>query len=172
MIMNKPSSVLKVLLIEDSDTDAFIIQNAIRDHKKNSECSRVETLKAGEEALEKGGIDLVLLDLGLPDTASPQDTYEQIKKWAVKVPVIIMTNLKDHELAKVMVQEGAADFLNKDTIVKNPKQIRDTIDFSVARHSVGKKLVTEKEKAEHESKEKDSVLRCFMGGYSINGSGK
>jgi len=170
--MDKKNSSLRILLIEDSDTDAFIIQNAIRNHKSEVQCTRVATFHSGEEVLEKGEADLVLLDLGLPDTVDPKDTYEKIKKWTSKLPVIIMTNLKDHELAQLMVQEGAADFLNKDTISNNPAHIRDVLDFSMARHSIGMKLLSEKEKVEQESKQKDTVLKCFMGGYSINGSGK
>jgi len=172
MIMNKKNPLLRVLLIEDSDTDAFIIHSALRAYKKDCLYTRVPTLKEGEEILQNSGADVVLLDLSLPDTASPKDTYEQIKKWAVKIPVIIMTNLRDHALARVMVHDGAADFLNKDVIVSTPKLVQTAIDFSIERHSVGRKLLSEKEKAVQESKEKDAVLRCFMGGYSINGSGK
>ncbi len=167
--MKKKNSLLRILLIEDSDTDAYIIQHAVRNYQQEALCTRVATLASGEAVLQKNETDVVLLDLGLPDTTSPKDTYEQIKKWAGKVPVIIMTNLKDHELAKVMVSEGAADFLNKDTIAKDPKLVRDAIDFSMARHGASQKLLSEKEKAELDSKQKDAVLRCFMGGYSVSG---
>ena len=122
-------------------------------------CQRVATLAEGEEVLKAGDIDLLFLDLGLPDTASAADTYARIKKWADQLPVIIMTNLKDHDLARIMVHEGAADFLNKDLIVNSPQQIGRAIDFSLERHGVYKKVV-------RESKEKDAMLSCFMGGYS------
>jgi DNA-binding NarL/FixJ family response regulator len=158
-IMEK-DTVLRILLIEDSDTDSYIIQNALRQHKKNAVCTRVATLHDGEALLQKGEADAVLLDLGLPDTPSPSDTYEQMRKWAHKIPVIIMTSLQDHELARRMVQEGAADFLNKDVIAKDPKQIQNAIDFSVARHAITRKIT-------EESKEKDAMLNCFMGGYSV-----
>ena len=157
--MDKDNSLLNVLLIEDSDADAFIIQTAIGRHHKDALCQRAATLHAGEEILEKGGVDLLLLDLGLPDTAGAEDTYNQIKKWTDKLPVIIMTNLKDHVLAKTMVHEGAADFLNKDLIVENPTHIQKVIDFAIERHALSKRLV-------QESKDKDALLNCFMGGYS------
>jgi DNA-binding NtrC family response regulator len=160
--MDKGNVLLNVLLIEDSDTDAYIIQNAISRHHKDARCVRAATLQAGEELLQQGGVDLLLLDLGLPDTASPKDTYGQIKKWTDKLPVIIMTNLKDHELARTMVHEGAADFLNKDLIAKDPTHIQKVIDFAVERHGISKKLL-------QESKDKDAILNCFMGGYSVSG---
>jgi DNA-binding NtrC family response regulator len=160
--MDKENSVLNVLLIEDSDTDAFIIQNAISRHHKDALCQRAATLHDGEEILVKGGVDLVLLDLGLPDTAGAEDTYKQIKKWTDRLPVIIMTNIKDHDLAKVMVHEGAADFLNKDLIAENPMHIQKVIDFAIERHAISKRLL-------QESKDKDAILNCFMGGYSVSG---
>jgi DNA-binding NtrC family response regulator len=170
--MDNANSSLRILLIEDSDTDAFIIQSAVRNYRNGARCTRVATLKSGEAVLNRDEADVVLLDLGLPDTASPKDTYEQIRKWANSLPIIIMTNLKDHELAKVMVEEGAADFLNKDAVVQTPDLVRDAIDFSLSRHAAGKKLLSEKEKAEQDSRQKDTVLKCFMGGYSVSGGGK
>lgn len=159
--MVKENSLLNILLIEDSDTDAFIIQAAISKHLKGAVCVRATTLRSGEELLQKGGVDLLLLDLGLPDTTDPKDTYDQIKKWSGMLPIIIMTNLKDHDLAKTMVHEGAADFLNKDLIVKDTMHIQRAIDFAIERHAISKKLL-------QESKDKDTVLSCFMGGYSIS----
>ena len=84
--MDKESTLLNVLLVEDSDTDAFLIQRALERHHKGVSCQRVATLQAGEKVLQEGRIDLVLLDLGLPDTASPKDTYEKAKKWTDKLP--------------------------------------------------------------------------------------
>ena len=170
--MDKKNYLLRVLLIEDSDIDAFVIQKALSKYKENSQFMRASTLKAGEEILLKGEVDIVLLDLGLPDTASPEDTYKQIKKWTDKLPVVIMTNLKDHALAKTMVYEGAADFMNKDVIARDPRHIQDAIDFSIERHAAGRKLVSEKEKAQEELKGKDAILSCFMGGYSVSDPGK
>jgi DNA-binding NtrC family response regulator len=159
--MDKETSLLNVLLIEDSDTDALIIQDAISRHHKDARCQRAATLRDGEEILQRDEIDLILLDLGLPDTPSPKDTYDQIKKYTDKLPVIIMTNLRDHDLAKNMVHEGAADFLNKDLIAENPMHIQKVIDFAIERHAISKRLL-------QEARDKDAILNCFMGGYSIS----
>ncbi len=160
---NKRNAALKILLIEDSDTDAYIVQRALAGHYKDAECVRATTLHAGMELLQKNGIDLLLLDLGLPDTAGPEDTYHQVKQWAEKMPVVILTNVKDHTLAKTMVHDGAADFVNKDMIAHDAAQIRRAVDFSLERHAIHKKLAAE-------SQEKDTILQCFMGGYSISDS--
>jgi len=153
-------SMPRVLLIEDSDSDAFIVQKALYGGMDDTHCTRAITLKDGEDILEKGQTDLLLLDLGLPDSVTPADTYARVKKWADKVPVVIMTSLKDHALARALVRDGAADFLNKDSILENPKHIQHVIDFSMERHALTRKIM-------QESKDKDSTLSYFMGGYSI-----
>jgi DNA-binding response OmpR family regulator len=157
--MKSNNELTKILLIEDSDTDAYIVQKAVQRLGRAVACVRVSTLAAGEEELRKQDTDLLLLDLGLPDTDSPEDTYRKIRPWADVLPVVVMTNLKDHDLARVMVQEGAADFLTKDLIAKDPAQMKRAIDFSLERHGLHKKAV-------QESKDKDALLNYFMGGYS------
>ena len=163
----KNSDFLKVLLIEDSDTDAFLIQRALRRHMKNASCQRVATLGEGEKILERGWADIVLLDLGLPDTAGVVDTYERLKKWTDSIPIVITTRLDDHDVAKNMVHDGAADFVNKDAIAKDSKRVMDAVDFALERHAMHKKLISDKEDALQDSRQKDSILNCFMGGYSV-----
>lgn len=160
---------LRFLIIEDSDTDAAIIERTLRHYIKHFRVRRAATMAEGERELEThlADIDAVLLDLMLPDTKNAADTYHQIKKWADKVPIIIMTRLDDRELAKVMIEEGAADFICKDTIAKIPKRAVDAILFSISRHQQRRRLIAEKSEVMQESKDKDSLLNCFMGGYSI-----
>lgn len=161
--------MLRILLIEDSESDAFIIQRAIRDHVDNAQCQHVSTVGDGEKVLEEQGtkIDVVLLDLNLPDSASPADTYKRIRKWADKIPVIVSTNLKDHRLARSLVHDGAEDYMSKDLMASDPSHVRDAIAFALERHALYKNMAREKERAVKESAEKDTILDCFMGGYSV-----
>ena len=65
-MMDKP---VKVLLIEDNPGDARLIREMlreVRDTRFELECA--DRLSAGLERLRNGGIDIVLLDLGLPDS--------------------------------------------------------------------------------------------------------
>ncbi|MBI3440881.1 MAG: response regulator [Proteobacteria bacterium] len=160
--------MLRILLIEDSDSDAYIIQKAIHDHVKDAVCSRVANAKAGEEYLQKRRADIILLDLGLPDSSNPADTYTRICRHAGKIPIVISTNIHDHALAMTLVHEGAEDYLNKDLIVDKPEHVRDAITFAIERHALLQKAMSEKEEAVKESEQKDTVLNCFMGGYSVS----
>ena len=159
-VLAKPDTEItnfKILLIEDSELDTLLINKALSKYSPNARLISANCFCEGEKVLESENIDLILLDLGLPDTASPHSTYEKIKKWAAKIPVIVLTNLEAPELARMMIRDGLPEFLHKDMIIKSPHRLQEIIDFSIERHSLRKS-----------SEQKDSILRCFMGEYSVN----
>ena len=73
---------------------------------------RVDRLSKGIDRLAEGGIDAVLLDLGLPDSQG-LNTFEKIHAVAQKVPILILTAFKDDALALEAVRRGAQDYLIK-----------------------------------------------------------
>lgn len=76
------------------------------------ELEHCATLGLGLERLNQGGIDLVLLDLSLPD--SPMEgTFRRAHAAAPTVPIIVMSGLDDEQVAIQTVQEGAQDYLVK-----------------------------------------------------------
>ena len=76
------------------------------------ELEHAATLAQGLERLAKGGIDLVLLDLSLPDSPMA-DTFKRAHAAAPQVPIIVMSGLDDEKIAIQTVQEGAQDYLVK-----------------------------------------------------------
>jgi anti-anti-sigma factor len=99
-----------VLLIEDSPTQAhqfgamlegsgFAVEHAAR-------------LEDGLRRLARGGIDIVLLDLSLPDS-SGIDTFLAARTAAPGVPIVVLTGLDDEVIAATALQRGAQDYLVK-----------------------------------------------------------
>ncbi len=103
---------IKILLIEDNLDYAQLIKRILA--KKTSSYMHVEhhdTFTKGYESASKGEIDLILLDLDLPDSGNI-DTLLAIND-ITEVPIIVLTGTDDEALALRAVQMGAHDYLMK-----------------------------------------------------------
>jgi signal transduction histidine kinase len=121
--MNDP---IKVLLFEDNRRDAELLKDMLRDgfpaghpQKKNLlapfHIHHVTRLLDGFEYLAASHVDLILLDLALPDSQGP-DTFARVSAQAPNVPIIVLTGHDDEDIAIKTVQDGAQDYLVKGSI--------------------------------------------------------
>ena len=69
-------------------------------------------LKTAVGFLKRGDIDCILLDLILPDSVG-KETFTKLSSQYPSVPIIVMTNTKDRDLAIELVRLGAADYMIK-----------------------------------------------------------
>jgi phosphoserine phosphatase RsbU/P len=110
---------VRVLLVEDHPGDARLIQ----EHLAGVEgvvfrLERADCFAAALERLARGGIDIVLLDLSLPDSRG-LETFLRLHGELPGVPVVVLTALNDELLALRAVQEGAEDYLVKGYVNSN-----------------------------------------------------
>ena len=104
---------LVIGLVEDNPGDARLIQEMLREPPVAP--FRVDWASRLDEALarlERESFDVLLLDLGLPDSqglATFQDVYAR----SPKIPIIICSGAADEELAVEAVAHGAQDYLVK-----------------------------------------------------------
>lgn len=109
---------IKALLVEDNPGDAFLIKemlstaDRVGDAGPSFELEHVVRLSRGLERLARGGIDVLLLDLSLPDSRG-LDTFVQANSHSPEVPIVVLSGLDDRELATRAVREGAQDYLVK-----------------------------------------------------------
>jgi diguanylate cyclase (GGDEF)-like protein/PAS domain S-box-containing protein len=104
---------LTVLLIEDNLQEAELIRTMLSQSRR--ETVRVEhatRLHDGLERLQDGPVDVVLLDFSLPDS-SGLASFERTREVAPNVPIVVLTNLDDEEMALRAVRGGAQDYLVK-----------------------------------------------------------
>src|SRR5438093_6073607 len=106
----EPKGAVNVLVIEDSRDDALLIRVILENEGFAVEI--VDRLVAGIERVEKGDIDVVLLDLWLPD-GHGLDNFRRMQAAAPDVPVIVLTGSVDVNAATSAVNEGAQDYLVK-----------------------------------------------------------
>lgn len=108
-----PEEQIKILLIEDNDGDAVLLKEMLAEISlKKFLLSRCVSLSDGISFLENNKIDIVLLDLSLPDS-SGLTTFTQLHEKFIDLPVILLTGLDDQELALNSVQAGAQSYLVK-----------------------------------------------------------
>ena len=102
-----------ILLIEDNPADAQLIVEILREEPDNAiNILHADNIARGLKTLERGGIDVVLLDLTLPDS-SGYETFAMLAKYVPTVPIIVLTGMDDQAMAIQIVQEGAQDYLVK-----------------------------------------------------------
>jgi DNA-binding NarL/FixJ family response regulator len=104
---------IKVLLIDDDPIQVQAIQNLLSAAgSQRFELNGAGSLPEGLERLAAGGVDGVLLDLGLPDS-SGVETFTRLHGQFPGLPVVVLTSLEDEELGLELVQAGAQDYLVK-----------------------------------------------------------
>ena len=109
-------SSISVLLVEDNPIHARLLQGLLSDQQDPAfAVETVDHLAAGLARLEAGGIDVVLLDLILPDSQE-MATFERVREAVPEIPVLILTGLDDDDWAAEAVAAGAHDYLVKTRI--------------------------------------------------------
>jgi two-component system, cell cycle response regulator len=108
-----PTSTIKMLLIEDNPGDVHLIRVALREIAElQFEFSHCETLVQAFAFLANNKPDIILLDLGLPDSQG-LETVRRARVAAAEAPLVVLTVLDDSDLAVRSLREGAQDYLVK-----------------------------------------------------------
>jgi signal transduction histidine kinase len=110
---------LRVLLIEDNLGFAYLIKDVLRRRRDRiCEVHEAHTLADGLDTLGRVAIDVILLDLGLPDSAR-METFSRTRAHAPRIPIIVLTVLDDDEMAMAAMRGGAQDYLLKEQVDKD-----------------------------------------------------
>ena len=129
---------IRVLLIEDNPGDALLIEEALHDVPTPAfGLDHVDRLSLGLERLARGDIDVILLDLSLPDSHG-LDTLTRTCAHAPTIPVIVLTGLDDNVLEVRAVQSGAQDFLSKNAL--NGHLLARAIRYAIERKQAEEQL--------------------------------
>jgi Flp pilus assembly CpaE family ATPase len=132
---------LKVLLIEDSPEYAELVQAWLSSGGEIAfGLNWTDSLAAGLKRLTQGGMDVILLDLGLPDSDGLA-TFAGIRAHAPDIPVIILSAGDSEMLALQMIQEGAEDYLVKSAC--NRELLVRAVRYALVRHKQSARNTTE-----------------------------
>jgi len=112
--------LIRVLLIEDDPADAFLINEMLRDCGEAAApgdtvytvIHHVDRVADGIRQAQEGGFDIILSDLGLPDSQG-RATVKQLVSAVGQIPIVVLTGLNDQRAGFEMVNAGAQDYLVK-----------------------------------------------------------
>lgn len=156
-IMREPTDVL---VVEDNPGDAKLLRHHLRKSSLTSaaggpDITRVERLDDGFEKLSETAFDVVFLDLGLPES-SGMETLDRFLDRYTTIPVVVLTGLKNHDLAVEAIQRGAQDYLVKDDI--GGDTLARSLRYAIERKKSERELRRQKEQMEFFN----SILRHDM----------
>jgi signal transduction histidine kinase len=160
--MKKDSHALTVLLIEDNATDAQHILSIL--HKQDGyRCLHRERLAAGLQTAVEHKVDVVLLDLNLPDS----EGIDTLHRWLASariIPVVILTASDDDALATRALHEGAQDYMIKGYLQVYPQLLDRAIRYAIERHKNHAQLQLAREQLIQHSRYE--ALRRLAGGLA------
>ncbi|MGW4645599.1 PP2C family protein-serine/threonine phosphatase [Kitasatospora sp. NPDC004289] len=119
--------VYRVLLIEDDEADALLVEELLLDTGLPHELTVSTTLADAKQVLTVRRIDCVLLDLHLPDAAGTT----AVRELAPEHAVIVLTGLAEARAGTEAMAAGAQDYLVKGKV--DPELLRRTLRYAVYR---------------------------------------
>ncbi len=118
---------LLVLVIEDSPTDALLLERELRRGGYDPVVERVETRAALTAALPRRPWDVVISDYSLPGW-SGTDALVIVKESSADLPFILVSGMIGEEIAVQAIKAGANDYLLKDRLARLPAAIARALE--------------------------------------------
>src|SRR5262245_11850646 len=126
--MNEPT---RILLVEDNDALARMMSDMLAQAANAAfSVEVVDRLASAMGCIAEGGIELVLLDLALPDSQGI-NTFAEIYNRAPDVPIVVLTALENETVALTALHDGAQDYLIKSEI--NARTLVRAIRYAIER---------------------------------------
>lgn len=107
-----PSALMKILLLEDTPSDAGLLQEILQQTGLPLAITHVEYLEAAVTRLQHEAFDALLLDLSLPDSTGAE-TYHRARRAAPDLPIVVLTVDGNEEIGLEAVRFGIQDYLIK-----------------------------------------------------------
>jgi diguanylate cyclase (GGDEF)-like protein/PAS domain S-box-containing protein len=140
------ASLKTVLLVEDNLGDARLLREMLNeDRSLGIELVHVGRMSEAEGHLSLHPVDIILLDLGLPD-AQGLEAVRRAHAAAPLVPLVVLTGMDDEALGAQAMQDGAEDYLVKDQL--ETRGLLRALRYAIERKMMEAALFAEKERAQ------------------------
>ena len=147
---------LNILLIEDDEKDAFLIEKNLSNTLIDSHILIVQTLKQAFKIIDGSVFDIILLDLSLPDSKGLNTINKLIEK-TPNIPIIVLTGLEDRKTVLDAVTSGVEDYIFKKSITSD--LLVKSIYYSIERKKNELELIRYKNHLEEIVEERTDELK-------------
>jgi diguanylate cyclase (GGDEF)-like protein/PAS domain S-box-containing protein len=139
-------SMKVLLLVEDNPGDVRLFREMFNEQgPHNTKMTHVTSMSDAESYLSERSVDIILLDLGLPDVHGLA-AVRRAHAAAPRVPLVVLTGLDDELLAAMALQQGAQDYLIKGQI--ETRGLLRALRYAIERNIMEEALFEEKERAQ------------------------
>jgi diguanylate cyclase (GGDEF)-like protein len=153
-------------LDEDNANDALLLRRMFRKVAPGQyDVTHHCRLEDASQLVATEAMDIVLLDLGLPD-ANGLDAVRQMLAAAPHTPVVVMTGNRNEQLADQALRAGAQDFLVKSEI--EPSIVLRALRYAIERKGLEERLFQEQERAQITLNAIGDAVICIDGSGAIN----
>ena len=147
---------IQILLVEDNPGDVRLLREMFSTERTDSyEITNHPRLGLALNHLAKGGVDIVLLDLGLPDE-NGIETVRRVRKLAPDVPLVVLTARDDDAAVAEAMLEGVQDYLVKGQI--ETRALPRALRYAIERFRLMRKAAQSNLELERRVQEKDLML--------------
>lgn len=125
------SGMRVLLLVEDNPADAQLVKELLAESRRETfQIVQAQRLSEAVEALRTTEVDVIVLDLRLPDAEGVQ-TVKVIRASAGETPIVVLTGDDDDDLALQCIDAGAQDYLSKSDMCA--QNLRRAIGYAITR---------------------------------------
>lgn len=151
MTSQRPPAPPTILLVEDDSVDAMKMKRELaRNADPGTQVEIVSTVGAALAQLERISVDLILLDLNLPDSVGI-DTFFRVERAAQDVSIVVLTGMEDPISSLAAMRAGAEDFFVKGEL--RPESIARAVRRAVERRAA-------QERRRHEERQLEESERA------------
>lgn len=156
--MNTSNQPLRVLIVEDSENDALLVELELQRAGYEARCRRVDTPAAMSQELERQSWDLIVADYVMP-RFNGLAALALVKELGLDVPFIVVSGHITDATAVAAMKAGAHDYLMKDNLTRLGAAVQRELREAQVRGQ--RRRTEERVKAQH------TITRILAGAESL-----
>jgi DNA-binding NarL/FixJ family response regulator len=166
------SEFIRILLVENNVQDTALFSQLMETNRYRT-CPEMQysirtmtTLNEGVKRVEAGEVDVVVIDLLLPDT-TPNEILAHIEETSKHMPIVALTSEEDIDYAIEAIRHGAQDYLVKSRTTGD--LIERAIHYAIERKKIEKKLDQANAEMTERNRTLNAILENVPEGITITG---